>query len=332
MIATDNKTAENFKKIKSLRCLIIGDVMVDAYIWGAVNRISPEAPVPVFEVKKRENRLGGAANVALNVQSLGATPILCGVIGEDDKGKVFQQLLSENDLVSSALVIDKSRVTTCKTRIISASHHLLRVDEEELSIVSESVQKQVFLSVQKEIDKGIDVIIFEDYDKGLLTDDLIRNIVTVANKKGIPTCVDPKKNNFYAYKGVSLFKPNFKEFIEGLNVQLLKNDFKNIGIQAKLFLKNSGINSLLITLSEHGMLMVDDEEEFHVKALVRNIADVSGAGDTVISTAALALAAGFSKKQVVQLANLAGGLVCEEIGVVPVQIDKLKSEFSRLYI
>lgn len=328
---SENQVEKVFKKIQSLKCLIIGDVMVDAYLWGTVNRISPEAPVPVFEVSKRENRLGGAANVALNIQSLGATPILCGAIGNDVKGAVFQELMIGQKLSTEALLIDEKRVTTCKTRIMSASHHMLRVDEEELATVSSSIQDLLLEKINVQIQKGIDVIVLEDYDKGLLSPKLIEKIVELANASNIPTCVDPKKNNFSAYNGVSLFKPNFKEFTEGLKQDLKKDDFKGIGKLADQFMEEHQITSMLITLSEFGMLLKTKTASIHIKALLRNIADVSGAGDTVISTAALALAVGVSNQELIQLANLSGGIVCEEVGVVPIEKDKLKKEFIRLY-
>ena len=317
------------EKFGSLRCLIIGDVMVDAYLWGKVDRISPEVPVPVFEVKTRENRLGGAANVALNVKSLGAEPFLVGVVGADVKGEIFQQLLKESAISEQAIVVDHKRPTTSKTRIISGSHHMLRVDEEYHGFISPEVEATVFEQVEKVLTQGVDVAIFEDYDKGLLSPQFIQRLVQVCKQYKVPTCVDPKKNNFSAYKGVSVFKPNFKEFLEGVKLEVQKDDFDQIGRIAKTFLKENNIQSMLITLSEQGMLLVDDKETTRVPAMIRNIADVSGAGDTVISTYALALAAGFSANERLVLANLAGGLVCEEVGVVPVAIEKLQEEFQR---
>lgn len=327
---TIKKAKASFEEFNHLRCLIIGDVMVDAYIWGAVNRISPEAPVPVFEVEKRENRLGGAANVALNLQALGAIPVLCGVVGDDMKAKVFEELLEKRNLSTEGLIRDPSRSTTSKTRIISSSHHMLRVDEEELAPISEKAQREILSCVKEQIEKGIHVIVFEDYDKGVLSEPLIQEILSLAKEKGIPTCVDPKKNNFNAYRGASLFKPNFKELTEGLKTDLEKDDFDGIIALGKQFLNQQNIDQLLITLSEHGMILVNDDP-YHVKAIHRKISDVSGAGDTVISTAALALAAGFDRKTLTVLANLSGGIVCEKVGVVPIDKQTLVSEYNRLY-
>lgn len=327
---TAEKTHESFKKFDKMRCLIIGDVMVDSYIWGAVNRMSPEAPVPVFEVEKRENRLGGAANVALNIQSLGATPVLCGVVGSDSKGKIFKDLLTGLNLSIKGIFEDISRSTTSKTRVIGDKGHLLRVDEEELSLISGEIKASLIAFVKSEISKGIDVVIFEDYDKGVLDEQFIQQVISLTTEKGIPTCVDPKKNNFTCYQGATLFKPNFKELTEGLNTDLEKEDFSGIIQLGKKFLQNHDINQVLVTLSEHGMMLIDSDNSYHVKALKRNILDVSGAGDTVISTAALALAAGFKDNDVAVLANLAGGVVCEDMGVVPIVKEVLIREYKSL--
>ena len=327
---TEKEINNLFKSFNELKCLIIGDVMVDSYIWGNVNRISPEAPVPIFEVKKRENRLGGAANVALNIQALGATPILCGVIGKDSKGEVFSTLLKDLKLSDEGLVKDSGRFTTSKTRIISASHHLLRVDEEETKNISNNTQEKLWQKIQNLMSQKIDVVIFEDYDKGVLSESLIQKTIALANNKGIPTCVDPKKNNFNFYSGASLFKPNFKEFTTGLKEEINKSDFEAVVKLAQNFIQKNNLQNLLITLSELGMILVNSKNHFHVPAHLRNIADVSGAGDTVISTAALALACGIKQNEIVLLANLAGGLVCEQVGVVPIDKNKLEQEFIKL--
>lgn len=321
-----------FEDFSQLNCLIIGDVMVDAYLWGSVNRISPEAPVPVFEVKKRENRLGGAANVALNIKALGANPILCGVIGKDIKGDTFKTLLQEEDLSLEAIIEDSERPTTSKTRIISGSHHMLRVDEEDCKIIGDQIKESLQNKVQELLQsKTIDVIIFEDYDKGLLSPDAIQNIIEKAKELDVPVCVDPKKNNFNAYKGASLFKPNYKEFVSGLKVEVEKSNFDQIHSIAQTYSEAHDIEHLMITLSELGVLWSSKNSMFHVPAQIRNISDVSGAGDTVISIAALALAAGVSPQDIIQLANLGGGLVCEEVGVVPVDKNKLIAESKKAF-
>ncbi len=319
-----------FDGFNNLTCLIIGDVMVDAYIWGSVDRISPEAPVPIFEAKKRENRLGGAANVALNIQSLGAKPILCGIIGNDIKGKVFAEVMKKHNLNEDGIIKSKERVTTCKTRIISSSHHMLRVDEEEINNISKSESAELVNRVKSIVDhQKIDVVIFEDYDKGLLQKNNIKEIVDYLNTRNIPSCVDPKKDNFSNYKNTSLFKPNFKEFTSGLKEEISKGDIKSLFTHAEFFSEKLNIKNVMVTLSEYGVLLYNKDDSTHIPAEIRNISDVSGAGDTVISTASLAYASGLKGKELVKLSNLAGGLVCEEIGVVPINKSMLKNEFKK---
>ena len=327
---TDLEIDKLFDSFNNLTCLIIGDVMVDAYIWGGVNRISPEAPVPIFEAKKRENRLGGAANVALNIQALGANPILCGIIGNDVKGKVFEEVMASNNLVSNGIIKSNNRLTTCKTRIISSSHHILRVDEEEISNISKSDSEELVKRVKKIVkEQKVDIVIFEDYDKGLLLQENIKEIVDYLNENNIPSCVDPKKNNFLNYQNTSLFKPNFIEFTNGLKEDIEKGDINNLIRHAEKLGSKLNIKNVMITLSEHGVLLFNKENSIHVPAEIRNISDVSGAGDTVISTASLAYASGLNNQQMVKLANLSGGLVCEEVGVVPINKNCLKTEFKK---
>ena len=327
---TKSEVKELFESFNDLKCLIIGDVMVDAYIWGSVNRISPEAPVPVFEVNKRENRLGGAANVALNIQALGATPILCGVIGNDIKGKVFEDVLTQQNLSNKGIIKSDNRLTTCKTRIISSSHHMLRVDEEVIDPISQNDSDQLVQKVKSIIEsENIDVVIFEDYDKGLLNESNIQQIVKHLNNKGIISCVDPKKENFLNYRGTTLFKPNFKEFNVGLKEDIKKGDINNLMNYASAFSKKQNIKNIMITLSEDGVILCNENSKTHIPAEVRNISDVSGAGDTVISTAALAFCKGINGKDLVIISNLAGGLVCEEVGVVPINKERLKNEFLK---
>lgn len=327
---TKSEINELFKSFNDLSCLIIGDVMVDAYIWGNVNRISPEAPVPVFEAKKRENRLGGAANVALNIQALGATPILCGIIGNDIKGKVFEEVLANQNLSNQGIIKSEERLTTCKTRIISSSHHMLRVDEEILEPINKNDSNELVSRVKSLVDsENIDVVIFEDYDKGLLNQENIQEIIEFLNQKGIPSCVDPKKDNFLNYQGTSLFKPNFKEFTVGLKEDIDKGDIDALMVHAERFSEKQNINNVMVTLSEHGVMLYNKKNKTHIPAEIRNISDVSGAGDTVISTASLAFCKGVRGNDLVTISNLAGGLVCEEVGVVPINKERLESEFIK---
>ena len=321
---------ELFKSFNDLTCLIIGDVMVDAYIWGKVNRISPEAPVPVFEAKKRENRLGGAANVALNIQALGAKPILCGIIGKDLKGNVFETVLGQQNLSSQGIIKSEERLTTCKTRIISSSHHMLRIDEEIVEPINEKDSNLLIQNVKKLTEnEKIDVVIFEDYDKGVLNSKNIQKIISFFNEKGIPICVDPKKENFLNFRGATFFKPNFKEFSTGLKEDIKKGDIKTLMQHAEKFAGHYNIKNIMITLSEYGVLLYNEKERIHIPAELRNISDVSGAGDTVISIASLAYCSGITGKELATLVNLAGGLVCEEVGVVPINKERLEGEFIK---
>jgi len=322
---------ETFKNFKNYNVLIIGDVMIDAYMWGNVNRISPEAPVPVVAVSKKENRLGGAANVALNIQAMGATALLCAVIGNDDGGKIFSELIKKQKLSADGIIKSKSRTTTVKTRILGGNHQMLRVDEEIDSAVNAAEEKSLVDTVKKIIaSQKVDVIVFEDYDKGCITPAIITDVIKLAKQKKIPVVVDPKKRNFMAYTGVTLFKPNLKELKEGLKTDLDQNNLKELTKITDTFLKKQNIDAALITLSEKGVYINDTKTKILIPAHIRDVTDVSGAGDTVVSIAALCVAAGLSAEDTAILANLAGGLVCEKVGVVPVNKNELLEEALKL--
>ena len=324
---------ELFSAFEKLNVLIIGDVMLDNYLWGKVERISPEAPVPIVSIQKKESRLGGAANVAINIKSLGANPILCSVIGNDINGRSFIELLQLIELSSDGIFQSAERVTTVKTRIIGNNHQMLRVDEEQDVEITASDRKQLLNRITHIISKkNIDVIIFEDYDKGVLNKSLIESVVKLARQKGIPTAVDPKRKNFNHYKNVSLFKPNLKELREGMKLDLDKYHLPEISKAISKLNSEHKIGMTLLTLSEQGVYFADDKEDKLLPAHIRTIADVSGAGDTVISVAALCLALETSHEQLATLSNLAGGLVCEKVGVVPIEKQQLLDEAKRLKI
>ncbi|WP_207531877.1 bifunctional heptose 7-phosphate kinase/heptose 1-phosphate adenyltransferase [Desertivirga arenae] len=321
-----------FQQFSNLNILVIGDVMMDSYLWGNVDRISPEAPVPVISVQRKENRLGGAANVALNIQALGANPIICAVIGNDIEGDEFIRLMEAQKLSSDGLLKLGSRPTTVKTRVIGHHQQMLRIDAEVDRDISDAETKDLLSRILLIIDeKKIDAIIFEDYDKGAITEFLISEVVTKAKQKSIITVVDPKKRNFLSYKGVTLFKPNLKELREGLKVDInLKNPGELESAVAKLQ-QVLNAEKVMVTLSEHGVFMQSSGGHQIIPAHIRNIADVSGAGDTVISTAALCLAAGLDDIKTAAIANLAGGLVCEHVGVVPIDLEQLSKEANSLF-
>jgi rfaE bifunctional protein kinase chain/domain len=320
-----------FEKFNSLNIMIIGDVMMDSYIWGKVERVSPEAPVPVVKVSDKENRLGGAANVALNVQSLGGKPFISAIIGDDKDGEEFLSLLRNQNLSEEGILKIKNRPTTVKTRIIAHNQQIVRVDEETDENISESETDLIIGLIKKTLaDQKIDAIIFQDYDKGLITEKLISQTVKLADETGIITVVDPKKRNFHSYKGIHLFKPNLKELQDGLKTAidpLIKGQVENAISKLKTQL---GARAVMLTLSEHGVFIQSVRGQRHIAAHKRDIADVSGAGDTVIATAALCLAAGLDEFKASEIANLAGGLVCEHVGVVPINKARLLEESRKL--
>jgi rfaE bifunctional protein kinase chain/domain len=311
--------AEILDDFNNYTVIIVGDVMVDSYLWGNVTRISPEAPVPIVSCTKRENRLGGAANVAENVNSLGALPVICSVIGQDEKGQLFKDILKSRGLIADGLVETGERPTTVKTRIISNNQQLLRVDQEIEEYLSGKLEHLLIERIISVIEsRKIDAIIFQDYDKGVITPALIEKVINYANERTIPTFIDPKKRNFHIYKNATLFKPNFKELVSGLNININKEDFGSVFKAATILHKQNAYKLVLITLSELGILISDGSNYHVVPAEVRDVADVSGAGDTVIAVAALGYLAGLEPREVATLANLAGGIVCERAGVVPI--------------
>lgn len=309
--------------------------MVDSYLWGKVERISPEAPIPIVALRKRENRMGGAANVAMNIRSMGANPILCSVIGIDEKGDQFLDLLKKENISNDGLVRSTRRITTAKFRIFGNSCQMLRVDEE----MDNDLVQGDFLTLIRVIDQilskvKIDCIIFQDYDKGVITQKLIQEVVKRALVAKIPVTVDPKKKNFMAYQKVTLFKPNLKEMKDGLN---LDNDLQNnpAVIEAAQQLRAMlDCRYVLTTMSDKGVIMSmkdhAEERNIFIPAHKRMISDVSGAGDTVISLASLCLAMDRTPSEIAYISNLAGGLVCEEVGVVPISKDKLLKEVMGL--
>ena len=327
------KVEKVFKEFSNIRALVIGDAMVDSYMWGAVDRISSEAPIPIVVVGKQENRLGGAANVSLNLQALGATPVLVSLIGNDLKGDIFMELLDKRKLSNAGILRSEERQTTVKTRILSGKQQVVRVDEETSELIGSEDELRIYQRVEALIEQEkFDIIIFVDYDKGIFTKSLIDKIIKLAHSKNILISVDPKKRNFNNYSNVHLFKPNLKEFRDGLELRLEKNDMQAILDAAEKFKKVQKLDVIFITLSEMGVIISNGKTQNYFPAEIRDIADVSGAGDTVIAVASLCLAAGTSTKLMAQLSNLAGGLVCEKSGVVPIDSQRLKQEARKIKI
>ncbi|MBQ7062951.1 MAG: bifunctional hydroxymethylpyrimidine kinase/phosphomethylpyrimidine kinase [Bacteroidales bacterium] len=326
-----------FEKFTTERIMIVGDVMIDSYMWGNVTRISPEAPVPVVSITKREKRLGGAANVALNIEALGAMPIICSVLGTDDSGKDFQQIMYDCGMDRRGIVTSDNRMTTMKSRVIGNNMHIVRVDEENTHALS-AVEEDLLLDrIQRTVKSmHIDAIIFQDYDKGNITPRIIDEVTELARRKKILTTVDPKHRNFAHFHDVNLFKPNLKELREGLNIEIDESSdeslVRDLLTASRQLRERQHIDIVLITLSSRGMFACDfrgsEPQTVLLPACQREVADVSGAGDTVISVITLALAAGMDLANAMRCANIAGGIVCEQVGVVPIDRTRLQAEFS----
>ncbi len=324
-----------FHSFEGKRLLIIGDAMVDAYLWGRVDRISPEAPVPVVSVIKRENRLGGAANVALNVRNLGGVPLLCSVCGADEKGKLFLRIMRKEKLDTGGMLSLPERITTVKFRIIGNKTQMLRVDEESDQALGPVGMKAVLERIHTILDtQPVDAILFEDYDKGVISPLLIKKVVERARELKIPVVVDPKKKHFKAYRDVNLFKPNLKELRDGLKLDSKLQDMHELEQAVQLIQAQINATTVLATLSERGIfyshrLETGVYDTGLLPGHARDIVDVSGAGDTVISLAALCVAAGAPIRLTAAICNLGGSQVCESPGVVPVDKDKLLEEALR---
>lgn len=327
-----NRLENIIQSFQGLNVLIVGDVMIDAYLSGSVTRQSPEDPtVPVVFIEEEIYRLGGAANVALNVMTLEANPFICSVIG-NKKDSTFLDLIEKRGFDKSGLVISDSRKTTQKTRVIDGAKHLLRVDEEDTHDLSAEDESALLSHIDSVLESHkIDVIILQDYNKGVLTDEVIKHCISAGKQHSIPVAVDPKLKRFTDYKGVTLFKPNLKEIKEGLEIKVDGSNADSVK-DAMTVLEEKLENEIsFVTLSEYGVAIKKEANFQTIKAHKRNITDVSGAGDTVISVAALCLALQCEITELAELSNLAGGLVCEEVGVVPIQKDKLLEEAKRIY-
>jgi rfaE bifunctional protein kinase chain/domain len=313
----------NSNDFQKLHMLVIGDLMLDVYQSGNVSRISPEAPVPIVNIENSFERLGGAANVCQNIVSLKAKCSVIGMIGNDRSGNTMKRLFNENGINSDQIIVNDLRPTTTKTRIIADDQQVVRIDKEKIFPITNSEENEILLNLKKIIN-DIDVIVLQDYNKGLLTENLIREIVKISNKNSKPIFVDPKFDNFFAYKDVFLFKPNKKEAEKKLGFAL--NNIENINKAAKKIKKQLHSKNVLITLGENGMLLLSDDSKYlKIQTRAKKVHDVSGAGDTVISTLALFYTAGYSLAQSTIIANIAAGKVCEYIGVVPIKFDDLKN-------
>jgi len=318
----DKRFNDIFDHAKDKKVMVIGDLMIDEYLIGDVSRISPEAPVPVIEVNGESLKFGGAANVALNILSLGCQPLLVGMIGDDRMGEEFLKLMSDFGMETKGIIKSTQRPTTVKTRIIGDAQHIARVDRENKEYLLKNEEQQLFKTIEGLIQESNSVI-FEDYNKGVLSKNIIKKSIDLANMKDLMVSVDPKFINFMSYKNVSLFKPNIKETEEALAIKIQSDaDLKKAG---KMLLEKLNNQNVLITQGSKGMsLFSSDGSIVSVPTRARKVADVSGAGDTVISTLTVAKMGGASNEEAVTLANRAAGIVCEEVGIIPIELDKLR--------
>ena len=320
-----------FNDVAKMKVAVIGDVMLDTYWWGNVERISPEAPVPVVAVSKREKRIGGAGNVALNVQSLGAAVALITILGDDEDGAQLKLLLKEKNIDTRFLLESKKRITTNKIRIISRNQQMMRLDAEHTEDIDENDETKLQNQIEKYIlSEKPDVVIFEDYNKGILTKNIITHTIELCNKNNITTTVDPKRRNFFSYKNATLFKPNLHEVFTSLNLLPEEVSVEMLsGIHEQLK-ENLDHSISMITLSEKGIFYQEGNNKNIIPSHRRNIADVSGAGDTVIAVASIIFASTKNIHLAAEIANLAGGIVCEEVGTAAINKEKLLEECRQL--
>jgi rfaE bifunctional protein kinase chain/domain len=320
-----------FEQCNTCKVAIVGDVMLDTYWWGTVDRISPEAPVPVVALKEKELRVGGAANVALNSVSMGANTTILSVIGEDEDGKTLKALLSKENINTGYLIVSADRITTNKTRVMSRNQQMMRLDAEMTTDLTAALEDALIASAKKLFAAARpDVLIFEDYNKGVITERVIREITALCKEAGVITCVDPKKKNFLSFKGVTIFKPNLKEVREGLNLLPEPVTLDSMSRMHLLLREQLGHEVSLITLSEKGIFYQKDAVKTIIPTHIRNIADVSGAGDTVIAVTSIVYAITGNMQLAAEMANIAGGLVCEEVGTAPINKQKLLAECELL--
>ncbi len=318
---SESRIAEIFDAMKRCRIAVVGDLMIDRYVWGRVDRISPEAPVPIIALEGESSNLGGAANVAANVGALGASVDLFGLVGEDDEGQLLRDIVRDNEYHSEGIITDPNRRTSVKTRVIAQSQHLLRIDRETIRYQNDDTA-QVIIDRFLENADHFDAVILQDYNKGVLSSRLIRTVIDLCRAKQIPIGADPKRDHFWEYTGVTLFKPNLSELSAAMGRQLRRDeDFSEIGREA---FRNLETKYLLVTAGSRGMSLFTEEGIEHVPTQAQKVHDVSGAGDTVIAAIMTTLAAGATIQEAAVIANWAASVVVAEVGAVPVDADKLR--------
>jgi len=321
MILPEPRVGHILDNFHGRRIAVIGDVMLDRYYRGTVSRISPEAPVPIVEIEEESEYPGGAANVAYNLVMLGASPLLLGIAGDDSSGAQLRALLRALGIGDEGILNDTDRPTTVKTRVIAASQHIVRVDREKKMELNPAVLRRMIERLEEHIG-GLDALIIEDYNKGVVTREMIPDVVALARRHDVPVYVDPKFTNFFEYRGVSVFKPNRKEAEDALQRKLGAREEREAGVRE--LLERLACEHVILTLGSEGMMLAHrDEAPVLIPTKAIQVADVSGAGDTVIATLATARAAGASMQEAVIIANHAAGIVCEQIGTVPIRHQEL---------
>ncbi|WP_457569265.1 D-glycero-beta-D-manno-heptose-7-phosphate kinase [Desulfurobacterium sp.] len=313
------------EKFKGKKILVIGDLMIDEYIFGKVERISPEAPVPVVEAKETTAKPGGAANVAVNLKVLGAEPFILGVVGKDEKGKLLKKMLNEKGINTSLLIEDETRPTTVKTRIIAGSQQLLRVDWESKKYLDKKIVLKITEEFREDF-KQFDGIIISDYGKGVITKELFKAAAEIKRNGKIVT-LDPKERNYPLYHDVTAMTPNMKETYQAVGIYPeTEEDAEKAG---KRLIEKFKLDFALITRSEKGMSLIKKNKSYHIPAKAKQVYDVTGAGDTVIAVFTLALVAGETPEKAAEIANIAGGIVVGKLGtafVKPEEIEKVIEE------
>ena len=328
---TVNDIQSLFTSFTTTKIGVVGDIMLDTYWWGVVDRISPEAPVPIVSLQRKETRVGGAANVALNLRALGAPTSLFSVIGKDAEGAELASLLNKEGINTSYIHESETRVTTNKVRIMGRNQQMMRLDHEHTNDITTEQEAALLAGFYKYVDtENPSLIILEDYNKGVLTPNIITSVIDYCNEKGIPTAVDPKQKNFLAYKNCTLFKPNLKEVKEGLKITIGDITLQNMNKVHTVLNENLHNAISFITLSEHGVYFSDGQAQKLIPTHIRNISDVSGAGDTVIAVASLVYASSKNMLLAAEVSNIAGGMVCELVGTAPINKNDLAAEVVKL--
>lgn len=322
-----NYLEEIFETFSKKKVLVIGDVMIDSYVFGSLKK-SADVPTPTLIASRKEKRLGGAANVALNIQSLGATPILCSVVGDDYDGQTLERLLRSQGMPNKGIIRSQNRITTKKLRVLSGSQQLLRIDTEDIHPLIDLDRKALLNHIMDLIDES-DLIIFEDYDNGTVHSEIIAETIKAANIRNIPIAVDPKKQNFLSYQGVTLIKPGISELESFVQDSI---DFQHISSIENALSKlheTIGAANYLLSLDGGDIFYRSEEWSKKFRSTQTGVADMAGVGNAIISIAGMGLALKLEPEMIAELSNIGGGIVAQYSGVVPIKRDQLQKEAQR---